>query len=169
MVGRGDASRRPDGRIFLSIDAWHGAVFDQLADAMLADLPKPLYTVVDEADLDLTSHWERAGFTTRRREWEYLVPTDPRVTGLGSVLPPSDVTIVGRRRGGGGPSAHVGPRDPRRSRGHASDGRRCRLRCCPARTALPCWTRRSTRWRRCPINTWDWSGWRRAAGSHGSG
>jgi ribosomal protein S18 acetylase RimI-like enzyme len=93
-VGRGYALRRPDGRTFLSIDAWHGAVFDQLADAMLADLPKPLYTVVDEADLDLTSHWERAGFTTRRREWEYLVPTDPRVTGLGSVLPPSGVRIV---------------------------------------------------------------------------
>jgi ribosomal protein S18 acetylase RimI-like enzyme len=94
VVGRGHTSRRPDGRIFLSIDAWHGAVFDQLADAMLADLPKPLYTVVDEADLELTSHWERAGFTTRRREWEYLVPTDPRITGLGCVLPPSGVTIV---------------------------------------------------------------------------
>ncbi|WP_239161504.1 GNAT family N-acetyltransferase [Acrocarpospora phusangensis] len=94
VVGRGDASRRPDGRIFLSIDAWHGAVFDQLADAMLADLPKPLYTVVDEADLDLTCDWERAGFTIRRREWEYLVPTDPRATGLGSALPPSGVTIV---------------------------------------------------------------------------
>jgi ribosomal protein S18 acetylase RimI-like enzyme len=94
VVGRGDASRRPDGRIFLGIDAWHGAVFDQLADALLADLPKPLYTVVDEADLDLTSHWERAGFTTRRREWEYLVPTDPRTTGLGSGLPPPGVTIV---------------------------------------------------------------------------
>jgi ribosomal protein S18 acetylase RimI-like enzyme len=94
-VGRGDVSHRPDGRIFVSIDAWHGAVFDQLAEAMLADLPKPLYTVVDEADLDLTSHWERAGFTIRRREWEYVVPTDPRVTGLGSAPPPSDVTIVG--------------------------------------------------------------------------
>jgi ribosomal protein S18 acetylase RimI-like enzyme len=94
LVGRGDVSRRPDGRMFISIDAWHGAVFDQLADAMVAELPKPLYTVVDEADLDLTSHWERAGFTDRRREWEYLVPTDPRVTGLGSVLPPSGVTIV---------------------------------------------------------------------------
>jgi ribosomal protein S18 acetylase RimI-like enzyme len=94
VVGRGDASRRPDGRIFLSIDSWHSAVFDQLADAMLADLPKPLYTVVDEADLDLTSSWERAGFTTRRREWEYLVPTDPQVTGLDSARPPSGVTIV---------------------------------------------------------------------------
>jgi ribosomal protein S18 acetylase RimI-like enzyme len=94
VVGRGDTSRRPDGRIFLSIDSWHGAVFDQLADAMLADLPRPLYTVVDEADLDLTSCWHRADFTTRRREWEYLVPTDPRASGLGSVLPPEGVTIV---------------------------------------------------------------------------
>jgi hypothetical protein len=67
VIGRGEASRRPDGRIFLSIDAWHGAVFDRLADAMLPCLPKPLYTLVDEADLDLTSHWERSGFTTLRR------------------------------------------------------------------------------------------------------
>jgi ribosomal protein S18 acetylase RimI-like enzyme len=94
VVGRGEASRRPDGRTFLSIDSWHGGVFDQLATAMLADLPTPLYTVVDEADLDLTASWRRAGFTTRRREWEYVVPTDPRVTGLGSVVPPADVTIV---------------------------------------------------------------------------
>jgi ribosomal protein S18 acetylase RimI-like enzyme len=95
VVGRGEASRRPDGRIFLSVDAWHGAVFDQLVDVMLANLPKPLYTVVDEADLDLTANWRRAGFTIRRREWEYLVPTDPRVTRLGSVRPPSGVTVLG--------------------------------------------------------------------------
>jgi ribosomal protein S18 acetylase RimI-like enzyme len=94
VVGCGDASRRPDGRIFLSIDAWHDAVFDHLADAMLADLPKPLYTVVDEPDVDLMSRWERVGFTTRRREWEYVVPTDPKVTGLDSVLTPSGVTMV---------------------------------------------------------------------------
>lgn len=94
VVGRGDASTRPDGRIFVSIDSWHGAVFDQLADAMLAALPTPLYTVVDEADLELTSSWTRAGFTTRRREWEYVVSTDPRVTGRDLVPPPSGVTIV---------------------------------------------------------------------------
>jgi GNAT superfamily N-acetyltransferase len=94
VVGRGEAMHRPDGRIFLSIDAWHRPVFDQLAEAMLPDLAKPLYTVVDEADVDLTSQWERAGFTTRRREWEYLVPTDPGVTGLGSVLPPPGVTVL---------------------------------------------------------------------------
>jgi len=90
VVGRGEASRRPDGRLFLSADAWHGAVFDELAGAMLAVLPKPLYTVVDEADLELRPSWERAGFTIRRREWEYLVPT----TGLGPVPPPAGVTIL---------------------------------------------------------------------------
>jgi ribosomal protein S18 acetylase RimI-like enzyme len=94
VVGRGEASRRPDGRLFLSIDAWHDPVFDQLAAAMLADLPKPLYTVVDEADIDLLLQWERAGFAPRRREWEYVVPTDPQITGLGSALPPPGVTII---------------------------------------------------------------------------
>ncbi|WP_218061693.1 GNAT family N-acetyltransferase [Planobispora rosea] len=102
-VGRGYTSRRPDGRMFLSIDAWHGAAFDRLADAMLADLPKPLYTVIDEADLDSAVKWKRSGFTTRRREWEYLVPTDPQITGLGSALPPAGVTIVAVGRAEKGP------------------------------------------------------------------
>ncbi|GLW27584.1 GNAT family N-acetyltransferase [Actinoplanes regularis] len=93
VVGRGEASRRPDGRMFVSIDAWHDVAFDRLAAAMLAALPRPLHTVVDEADLDLTARWRRAGFTVRRREWEYAVPTDPRVTGLDSVPPPTGVTI----------------------------------------------------------------------------
>lgn len=78
----------------MSIDAWHGAVFDRLATVILADLPRPLYTVVDEADLELTVHREKAGFSARRREWEYLVPTDPQATGLGAPRPPSGVRIV---------------------------------------------------------------------------
>lgn len=94
VVGRGYAEHRPDGRLFVCIDAWHDATFDRLAEAMLADLPAPLYTVVDEADGELTACWRRAGFRIRRREWEYVVPTDPRITGLEEVLPPSGVTIV---------------------------------------------------------------------------
>jgi ribosomal protein S18 acetylase RimI-like enzyme len=94
VIGRGEVTRRPDGRRFLSIDAWHDTAFDHLAGAMLATLPKPLYTVVDEADLDLLCRWERIGFGPRRREWEYVVPTDPQITGLGSVLPPAGVTIL---------------------------------------------------------------------------
>jgi ribosomal protein S18 acetylase RimI-like enzyme len=94
VVGRGEVWPRLDGRLFLSIDSWHNAVFDRLAAAMPADLPRPLYTMVDESDQDLRSQWERAGFTIRRREWVYVLPTDPRVTGLDSTRPPSGVTIL---------------------------------------------------------------------------
>ncbi|WP_435281958.1 GNAT family N-acetyltransferase [Streptomyces koelreuteriae] len=94
VVGRGHAQHRPDGRLFVSIDAWHDATFDRLAEAMSAELPAPLYTVVDEADAELTAGWRRAGFTVRRREWEYAVPTDPRITGLEAAPPPPSVTIV---------------------------------------------------------------------------
>lgn len=89
VVGRGAMSRRPDGRMFVSVDAWHGAAFERLAEAMLADLPRPLHTVVDEADLDLTAQWQRAGFVVRRREWEYAVPT-----AVGDAPQPG-VTVIG--------------------------------------------------------------------------
>ena len=102
VVGRGHAVPRPDGRLFVSIDAWHLATFSRLAEAMLAALPGPLYTIVDEADVSLASGWQQFGFTVLRREWEFAVPTDPRVTGLGlglqleleGVLAPPGVTIV---------------------------------------------------------------------------
>ncbi|WP_030061345.1 GNAT family N-acetyltransferase [Streptomyces novaecaesareae] len=94
VVGHGDAARRPDGRLFVSVDAWHGAVFDHIAAAMAADLPAPLHAVTDEADHETTTAWQRAGFTPVRREWGHLVPTDPQVTGLGTVRPPAGVTIV---------------------------------------------------------------------------
>ena len=76
VVGRGHASRRLDGRTFLSIDTWRDAVFDRLAAAMLADQSTPLYTVVDATDRDLTANWVRAGFATWRRESEFAVPTE---------------------------------------------------------------------------------------------
>ncbi|MFF2081802.1 GNAT family N-acetyltransferase [Kitasatospora sp. NPDC058162] len=93
-VGRADASQRPDGRLFVSIDAWQDTVFDRLAAALLADLPAPLHTVADEGDHDTLAAWRRAGFTTARRERAYLVPTDPQATGLGTALPPEGVTIL---------------------------------------------------------------------------
>ncbi|ATY13452.1 N-acetyltransferase [Amycolatopsis sp. AA4] len=92
LAGRGEATARPDGRVFLSVDAWHRSVFDQLAREMLAALPDPLHTVVDETDRELLDGWQRAGLTVRRREWEYVVPTNPQVTG--PVELPSGVTVV---------------------------------------------------------------------------
>ncbi|MFC1408572.1 N-acetyltransferase family protein [Streptacidiphilus sp. N1-12] len=95
VVGCGDVSFRPDGRAFLSIDAWHQAVFDRIAAEMAAALPMPLYTLVDEADRDLRSGWTRVGFAVGRREREYVLPTDPHVTGLDERrVPLSDMTIL---------------------------------------------------------------------------
>ncbi|MFJ8824129.1 GNAT family N-acetyltransferase [Streptomyces sp. NPDC102467] len=94
VVGRGEAWSRHDGRIFLSVDAWRDTAFDRLTAAMLAELPRPLYTMVDAADLALRSRWEQAGFTLGRREFVYRVPTDPGRTGLGTAQPPQGVTIL---------------------------------------------------------------------------
>ncbi|WP_086845588.1 GNAT family N-acetyltransferase [Amycolatopsis kentuckyensis] len=88
VAGRGEVSRRPDGRLFLSIDTWDDADFALLAADMLPALPRPLHTVVDEADTDLRSRWESVGFTTRRREREYVLPTAP-----GTVPVPAGLTI----------------------------------------------------------------------------
>lgn len=94
VVGRGHASRRLDGRTFVSVDTWRDAIFDQLAVAMLADQSVPLYTVVDETDRDLMAGWERAGFTTSRREYEFVVPTEPPAAPT-----PSDVVIAAADEG----------------------------------------------------------------------
>lgn len=94
IVGHGDVSNRPDGRLFVSIDVWQDTVFDRLATAMLADLPAPLHTLVGAADLDAKSRWEQVGFTLGRREWEYVVPTAPGVTGLGTLPPPAEVVVL---------------------------------------------------------------------------
>lgn len=87
VVGRGYASRRLDGRVFVSVDTWQDSVFDQLAAAMVVE--RPVYTVVDEADHDLTANWRRAGFEVWRREVELVVPT-----GAPPVEPPPGVTIT---------------------------------------------------------------------------
>lgn len=93
VVGRGHALHRPDGRVFLSVDSWRDDAFDELAGAMLADLPTPLYTVVDDDDHEMFLRWQKVGFVTHRREREYAVPTDPAVTGLAEVQPPPGVTV----------------------------------------------------------------------------
>ncbi|MFF3869806.1 GNAT family N-acetyltransferase [Micromonospora sp. NPDC001898] len=91
VVGCGDTMRRPDGRMFISIDAWHDAVFNRLATAMLAELPAPLYTMVDAEDPDTTSNWRRAGFADQRRERQYLVVGGAQTT----ARPPTGVTFTG--------------------------------------------------------------------------
>ncbi|MEW2416363.1 GNAT family N-acetyltransferase [Streptomyces sp. NPDC046866] len=93
-VGHGDVAQRSDGRLFVSIDVWQDEAFGRLAAAILADLPAPLHALVDEADPDLRSRWEQAGFTLARREGEYVLSTDPYETGLAAVRAPEGVTVL---------------------------------------------------------------------------
>ena len=106
-IGSGEVSSRFDGRLFVSIDSWRQDAFGPLATAMLADLPRPLYTVVDDTDRDLAAGWKRAGFITRRRERECFVPTDPRLTGLAAVIPPPDTSILAAGSAAEGPLREV--------------------------------------------------------------
>ncbi|MFD8805631.1 GNAT family N-acetyltransferase [Streptomyces sp. NPDC059597] len=89
IIGEGDVSHRPDGRLFVSVDVWQDAVFDRLATAMLDGLTAPLHTLVGADDHELTAKWERLGFTPGRREWEYVLPTGPVTPQL-----PEGVTIL---------------------------------------------------------------------------
>lgn len=94
VVGQADANERPDGRTFISVDAWTDAAFDQLADRMLSDLDGPLYTVVDDTDPALLAKWKQRGLRPRRREREYLVPTSHDAVGAALASPPAGVTLV---------------------------------------------------------------------------
>jgi RimJ/RimL family protein N-acetyltransferase len=103
VVGRGHALHRPDGRVFLGVDSWRDDVFHQLVAVMLADLPAPVYTVVDEDDGELLARWRNAGFVAHRREREYVVHTDPRVTGLDPAPVPPGLTILPAGQAAEGP------------------------------------------------------------------
>lgn len=66
MVGRADASPRPDGRLFLSIDAWHDSVFERalLAEVLRATHERGVATVsaeVHEANTAAIALFEAAG------------------------------------------------------------------------------------------------------------
>ena len=96
VVGRGDTVRRADGRLFISIDAWHDGVFDRLAAAMQAELPAPLYTLVDADDAETIANWRRAGFADDRTERQYVVHIEEAQT---SAEPPAGVSITGGEGG----------------------------------------------------------------------
>ena len=94
VLGQADATERPDGRIFISIDAWNDIAFDHLAAAMLTDLQGPLHTIVDESDSDLLVSWKRHGLVPRRRELEFRVPTSHQAVRDALASPPAGITLV---------------------------------------------------------------------------
>jgi ribosomal protein S18 acetylase RimI-like enzyme len=95
VVGRGYGLHRPDGRVLVSADTWRDDVFEVLAETMAKDLGGPVFTVVDEDDREHLGRWSALGFVDHRREDEFVVPTDPAVTGLDGAVPPPGYDLVG--------------------------------------------------------------------------
>ena len=98
VVGKGYALHRPDDRVFVSVDSWRDDVFAILAEAMVGDLARPVYTLVAEDDVEHLGRWSAAGFVDHRREDEVAVPTDPAANGLAAAAPPPGYTLVAADR-----------------------------------------------------------------------
>jgi ribosomal protein S18 acetylase RimI-like enzyme len=94
-VGVVKALLRPDERCFLVFDACRAEAYAPLVAAVAQELARDLYVTVDEADDEGRASCELVGFEINRRESEYLIPTDPEVTGLRGVESPPGFVLVG--------------------------------------------------------------------------
>jgi GNAT superfamily N-acetyltransferase len=74
VVGRADVLRRPDGRTFVAVDAWHADVGAELLETVIRAVPEDLYSTVGEDDAVQLALLGLAGFAEVRREDEYVVP-----------------------------------------------------------------------------------------------
>ena len=88
VVGRAHVLRRPDGRTYVAVDAWHADVGAELLDEVVAAVPGPLHAVLGEDDAVQVALYGLAGFAEVRGEDEVLVPV---VIGPGEV---AGVTVV---------------------------------------------------------------------------
>jgi ribosomal protein S18 acetylase RimI-like enzyme len=93
-VGVVKALLRPDERCFVVFDSCRTEAYEPLLAAVGQELGRDLYVTVDEADDEERALYERLGFAVNRREREYLIPTDPAVTGLGGVETPRGFVLV---------------------------------------------------------------------------
>jgi ribosomal protein S18 acetylase RimI-like enzyme len=95
VAGRGYAMRRPDGRVFISVDSWVDDTFATLAEAMIADLDAPLYTVVSVDDREHLGRWALLGFRDNRRDDEYFVPVSTDAVDLADAVLPPGFSAIG--------------------------------------------------------------------------
>ncbi len=56
-----------------------------------------MHATVDEEDIQELARFTQLGFTVSRREGNYLIPTDPLVTGLQAKWPPEEITVISAR------------------------------------------------------------------------
>jgi ribosomal protein S18 acetylase RimI-like enzyme len=85
---------RPDDRWFVIVDPISRSdSYEPLLAAVAENTASDLYAAVEETDLEALGIFARLGFTVNRRESNYVVPTDPQVTGLNAAVPDGLVII----------------------------------------------------------------------------
>ncbi len=95
VIGAVTAFLRPDHRWFVHFDADSRAdSFMPLIAAVAENAASDLYASIDEADGQALERFARLGFAVSRRESNYLIPTDPKITGLHFMGEPEGVVLI---------------------------------------------------------------------------
>lgn len=95
QVGAARACIRPDGRCFVFFGSCRGDTYEPLTAAVDDAVRRDLHITLDEADGERRRLFEQLGFGVDRREREYLIPTDPKLTGLRGVRVPDGFAFAG--------------------------------------------------------------------------
>jgi len=94
VVGSVAAFLRPDDRWFVNMDlVSRSDSYERLLSAVARNTASDLYATVEEADIEALGLFARLGFTVNRRESNYVIPTDPHITGLRAAEPDGIVII----------------------------------------------------------------------------
>lgn len=72
-----DLFQRPDGRTFLSVDVWTAGAFLPAVEQALLDAPRPVFTLLEESDVEGFTSWTSAGFVEHRREALFELTSRP--------------------------------------------------------------------------------------------
>ena len=94
VVGEVTAFLRPDDRWFVTLDAGQDDTYEALIAAVAGNTGSDLYATAEDTDDQAMEMFGRLGFTENRRESNFLIPTDPHVTGLHTTAEPDGVVII---------------------------------------------------------------------------
>jgi len=94
VVGAVSAFLRPDDRWFVSLDPGQDDAYEPLIAAVAANTGSNLYASAEDTDDQALDLFGRLGFAEHRRESNFLIPTDPQITGLHETAEPDGVVII---------------------------------------------------------------------------
>ena len=94
VVGAVTAFLRPDDRWFVTFDAGQDDACATLIAAVAGNTGSDLYATAEDTDDQALDLFGRLGFTENRRESNFLIPTDPQLTGLRVTAEPEGVVII---------------------------------------------------------------------------